>query len=141
MPTSDPSRYILNTDFATTQNDDKKTLSYVIPAGQVIPNGQTAVFEAVAVVGKRNAYMRPRFATSSKPGRWFLCWALVTDVSVDIAGVGTVNYPFYHSLDRISPTTVRISTSILNNSGSTMTIVAGQTITCYVNTFLSPFPS
>lgn len=136
-----PKHFNLNSDYATTQNDQKGTLSYVIPAGTVIPDGTTGVFQANAILGTRNAYLRPQGETSNNAGKVFSCTTLISDGNVSLSGVGPVSWPVYHSIERTSATSLRAYCEIFNNSGLTMTVNTSQTITWTVNTFLSPFPA
>ncbi len=136
-----PKHFTLSSDFATTQNDARGTLSYAIPAGTVINNGATAVFQASAVVGKRNAYLRIQANTSDAASKWFSGSTMVTDANATLSGIGAVPWPVYHTMERTSPTSIRAYCEIFNNSGATMTIVKTQTISFEVNTFLSPFPN
>jgi hypothetical protein len=137
-----PKSFNVNSDYATTQNDAKGSLSYNIPNGTVIPNGATTVFEANINLGKRNAYMRPQANTSAKPDRWFSCTTMITDVQMNIPGIGITPWFLYNTLERTSPTSLRAYVEIFNNSGDTMTIASGgHTVTWEVNTFLSPFPA
>jgi len=141
MPMTKPKHFILNTDYATTQNDAKGTVSYSVPAGTVIPNGSTAVFEATLNIGTRNAYMRGAATISSQPGKWFSGNTVIAEANVDLAGYGPGPWPLYHTLERISPSTIRVYCELYNNTGVTATVATTQTVTWDINTFLSPFPN
>jgi len=137
-----PKSFNLSSDYATTQNDATGTLTYTIPAGTVILNGATGVFEATGFLGTRNAYIRTQAETSNNPGKRFSCATMISDANISLSGgIGAVPWPLYHSVERTSATSLRAYCELFNNTGLTMTVTTGQTITWEVNTFLSPFPS
>lgn len=136
-----PKSFRQNTDYAMTQGDDGGSLSYLIPAGTTIPAGATRVFEVSRNIGKRNAEIASQGSSTSNAGKWFLGLTFTTDASLSIAGIGPVPWPLYHTLERVSPTTLHAYCEIFNNSPATMTINTAQTITFEVKTSLTPFPA
>lgn len=136
-----PKSFIMNSDYATTQNDGGGSLTYTLTAGTTIADGTAAVFEASVLVGTRNAYMRCQASVSTNPGKWFSGTTIFAQIDVSTPSFGTFPWPLYHSIERTSPTSVRGYVEIFNNTGEVMTIQQTQTITWDLNTFLSPFPS
>jgi hypothetical protein len=136
-----PKHFKLTSDYATTQNDARGTMSYTIPAGTVIAPGATGVFDAYSTLGTRNAYLRRRVSTSNTPGKWFIATTLISDANVSLDTIGPASWPLYHDIQRTAPTLIRAYCELHNNSPYPMTVTTTQTITWEVNTFLSPFPA
>ena len=138
---SKPKSFKLSSDYATTQNDARGTVTYTLPSGTPIASLTRRTFETSVELGTRNAYMRLRGSSSQLPGRWFVGSVLAAYVTVNSPTDGTLNWLQYHAVERTSPTTIRVYTEIFNPLPETVTISGDQTITWQINTFLSPFPT
>ncbi|MFV0485352.1 MAG: hypothetical protein ACK5MU_03985 [Candidatus Saccharimonadales bacterium] len=139
-----PSRFNINTDYATTINDDSGALTLTIPATFVIPAGSTiSPFEATAAVGQKSASMRFNISSSKYPGKSVITPNFNIPATYTFNGQTTEDFLIGY-IYRPATGQVRIHVepnySISYQDGATVTNV-GQTITLKINTFLSPFES
>lgn len=137
-------KFILSSDFATLKNDTQSnTISVTVSAGTIFNPTNPQLGVATMEVGTRNAGLRAR-GMSTKTGNWFVGTTLYSSVLVNIPSEPSVppfSQSLYCTLDRISPTTVRLSvgTEGVNGSPPDFRVADTQTITFVFSTFLSPF--
>jgi len=136
-------RFILSTDFGTLKNDTQSNvISVTINAGTLFDPSNPQLGSATIDVGTRNAGIRARGA-SDKYGIWTVGTTLYSTVLVSVPSDPFIP-PFvqtlYCNLDRISPSTVRLTVGTDGTSGApTFRVDDTQTITFVFSTFLSPF--
>lgn len=135
--------FVLNSQYATLKNDTQSnTLSITINEGTLFDPNNPQLGSTTLNVGKINAGMRAR-GYSSKYNKWTIGPTLYSDTLVDIPSIpsyGTFTQSLYCNLDRINPTTVRLSVGTDGTNGApTFRIKETQTITFVFSTFLSPF--
>ena len=141
---SKPSNFILNTDFATLQNDDNGGTSFIIPASIAIPFSGAYSYSASYTfeVGTTGASSRPVVNTSADPTNWHVGSSLTiyADGSDSILGAVTYYYTIY--LTRIDASTVQVNVLIPNQGPGTLTTEsAARTISITVATLIPPFSS
>lgn len=132
-----------SSDFGTLKNDSQGTvISVTINAGTIFNPSNPNLGSATVNVGKINASLRAR-GQSSKYGRVVAATTIYSDTVVNVPsdpGIGNFIQTLYCNLERISPTTVRLSVGTDGTSGApNFRIAETQTITFVFSTFLSPF--
>lgn len=135
-------RFNLSSDFGTLKNDTQNnTISVTVNAGTIFDPANPQLGQATIDVGTRNAGIRAR-GRSTKYGIWVVGTTLYSDIAVSIPSLPGNNFTqtLYCNLDRISPTTVRLSVGTDGTSGAPpFRVDDTQTITFVFSTFLSPF--
>jgi hypothetical protein len=136
-----PSNFILNSDFATLKNDDTNSLSVSITDSGVLAFGATKVYESFLDIGTKNAGLRVQMYSSASPSNIWCAMGMTVPVTVTAGPGGTFTYNLPVTVERVSPTRVRLYSIFYSfGFGITMRITGGyQTITADVATFLSPF--
>ncbi len=132
--------FISATDYGTLKNDTQSnSVSITISNGQVVAAGSSVVISNTVSAGTISAGLRARGSTTKNPGE-YVGTTLYTTSSCSVVGEpGFVSVTLYCSLERISAAQVKLSTSIDNPSGGTMTITQSQTVTFVFSTSVSPF--
>lgn len=139
MPTSDPNKYILSSDFATLKNDDNAEVSITFPGSVAVATNAIKSYSADVTVGSTGACLRARVASSKDSTKWFSCPALQL-TRTGIESGSPVPYGIFGSLSRIDATTVRVYAVVYNPYAGTLTTESGdETFYFRINTFLSPF--
>lgn len=129
-----PENFILNSDYATYKNDSNATVTLVMPASQVIPNGGSYSAYSDVTVGTIGANMMVTIKHSGYPSN-----AEYSTQKLTYYADGSF-IPMIVEVFRLNATTVRLRLFIPNNSGSSITTEATpRTITAKISTFLSPF--
>lgn len=139
-----PSNFITHSAYASLKNDDTATIAVTVTNGTNIASGATATFTSGPVaVGETSAHVRARVTTTNYPGRWLVGATLIDHIEITVPALGFVdNQNIYITLRRVSATEMAAQCSITNLAPNTLVITgASQTITFYVNTFLSPLES
>lgn len=134
------SAFILTTDLATFKNDTAgNVLTVVVPNGLVYnPSNPVLGFQEITV-GKINSGLRCVGSTSKFPGL-SVGATIVSNINVNIPGLGASNTNLYASVIKSSATTLRLQVETEKFAGSPdWTTLESQTITFYVSTYLSPF--
>ena len=125
------SRFIINSDYITTQNDDEFTLSVAIPSSYYVPRTQIKKFTASTTVK----------GATTKDYRFY-----VTSTAYNYACVGGLQYEIVYG----TPTTL---TADIERSNDTFTLSVyapadtvdrtysgtSQVITAHIQTFVDPF--
>jgi len=137
-----PNEFLLNSDWASLKNDTQgNVISATVSAGQIFNISNPLLAQSFLTVGTRNAGIRAR-GKSSKYSPWKVGLTLYTNVPVSIPsdpGSGVFDLTLYCSLQRVSPTQMRLSIGTEAGSGApNMKIEETQTITFVFSTFLSP---
>lgn len=141
-----PSRYILNSDYATLKNDEEVTLSIDIPNSFTITPGRAVTFSATATGGQKSAGMRWSISSSKYPN------VNLVSPTFTIPCKCSVNFQGEHMewtdtmtgfLYRSGPRTIKMDiipnySYVVQVAGATIS-ECGQRITAKVQTFLSPF--
>lgn len=137
-----PNDFLLNSDFGSLKNDTQSnTISASITAGTIFNPSNPLLASATIDVGTRNAGLRAR-GKSSKYAPWVSGLTLYSDFNASIPAfpeAGIVTMSLYCSLQRISPTRMRLSLGVEGGSGGpNFKVEENQTITFVFSTFLSP---
>ena len=135
-----PENFIQTTDYATLKNDDRGTMQLVMPTNLLILTTSSYTFETFLNVGTRNASVRVRMKSDRYTGEWAVGNSLVTRITYNMPPIGTFDDPFVATVERVSPSTLRLYLTISNNTPYPVTTTGPtQTITAEIRTFLSPF--
>lgn len=134
-----PNDYNLTTDYGTLKNDTQtNTIQLTIASGTTYPYSNPIIASTTLNVGTINAGIRARGNSSKYPNVWAVGTTLYSDLNVTVSG-SAFNTTLYCTLDRISPTTVRLQVATDGASGApNATVNQTQTITFVFSTFLSP---
>lgn len=132
--------FIQTSDLATFKNDSAGTVFTVtIPNGLVFNPSQPIIGRDSKIVGKVNAGLRCNGMTSKYTGI-SVGANLVSDLRVNVVGIGNVTINLYCQLVRTSASTLELQVAVEGAIGSSnYTTLESQTITFTVSTFLSPF--
>ena len=147
-----PSRFILNSLYATLTNDANGVLNLTIPPSFTLPAGSTTPpLSATLNIGKTSAGMRMTLTSSKYPGValagsiWLVdCTATYT--SFVSGSQETADSSLYVWAYRSAPSQVKLvvmpNVPAVANPNYPITITnAAQTLSLNVSTFLSPFES
>ena len=138
-----PSRFIINSDYATLKNDDEGELSITLPDSfTVTTTPQT--FRATATIGEKSAGMRWRVASSKYPGVNLLTpnFRIPCKVTITYQGQSTtIDSYMYGSIYRSGPRIVEMIIIPNYSAGvdSFRVFDIAQTITAKLQTFITPF--
>lgn len=132
-----------SSDFGTLKNDSQGNYLQINVNAGTLFNPTNPILASVTVpAGKINGGLRARGA-SSKYGIWVSALTIYSDVVVSIPSMPGTTFvqALYCTIDRINPTTVRLTVGTDGVSGSppTFRIDDSQTIAFQFSTFLSPF--
>lgn len=135
-----PDNFILNSDYATLKNDAISSISLTLPSSTTVGARSVRIFSTDLEIGVAESSLRVRMMTT-KDNIWrplsTVSYVYPTGSSIS----GDPSYLLYLCVNRVSPTTIRLSAFIPNQYPSTATITGlSQTITAYVATFLPPTP-
>lgn len=135
-------KFISSSDLATFKNDTSGTVfTVVIPSGLVYNPSSPIIGRDSKVVGKINSGLRCVGQTSKYPGV-SVGSQLISDLAVNISGVGNSTTTLYCSIVRTSDDTLELQVGTEGVIGSpNYTTTETQTITFVVSTYLSPFDS
>lgn len=133
--------FLLTSDLATLKNDtSENVLTLTIPNGMTFNPGSNPLIASRSFeVGTINAGIRC-VGSSSKYSGNSLGTTLITDMNMNISGVGSLPVTVYCTLVRTSANTLEIQAYVEGFAGSpNHTTLESQTITFRLSTFLSPF--
>lgn len=129
-------RFIFHSDFATLKNDDKNTLTLVLPNNISIAGAGGSYTQSVSLaIGKPISQVRSLISTS-RNGKFYPAPAIniAFDYGSSLPGVTGVAY-----ISRVG-NQIRLNMHILNPYNEPITLNGvGQTITARVSTYLNPF--
>ena len=141
-----PSRYILNSDYATLKNDEEISLSIDLPDSFVLPAGGTRMFSATATGGQKSAGMRWSISSSKYPNVNLVSPTFTIPCKVSLYFEGQ-HMEWEDILTgwiyRSGPRTIKMDiipnySYVVQVAGATIS-ECGQRITAKVQTVLSPF--
>lgn len=135
---ANPQNFISNTDYAAPANDGLTTVTLTIPNGESIPSFGSTTWSIQFALGKKNANLRAQMQTSLRLGEWTPGNTRFIDMTLDYAGAISTETGAV-SIERVTPTMLRLYCTHFNTAPFAVTVVGGQTITANVATFLSPF--
>ena len=141
-----PSRYILNSDYATLKNDAEVSLSIDLPNSFTITPGTPRTFSATATGGQKSAGMRWSVSSSKYPNVNLVSSTFTIPCKCSLVYQGEqmewddVMTGFIY---RSGPRTVRMDiipnySYLVQIAGATISN-CGQRVTAKLQTFLSPF--
>lgn len=134
-----PSRFILNTDYATLKNDATGSGSVVVPGSTNVAGNSSVSYSTDITIGAQGAFTRGRIRSSKEGSRWIVANAIGYIRTGTTLG-SPATYDIFAFLWRPDATTLRLQVHIQNPYSSTLTTASGdETIDFYVNTFLPPF--
>jgi len=138
-----PSRFILNTDYATLKNDDEAILTFTIPGSIVIPasGSYSNVTSHTIDIGTTGAPMRALINSSYNANLWFYGSVLQINALGSYSVIGAFTYQYWIAVTRSSQTTADVLVIIANQiPGNTLTTEAtARTITVRLSSFIPPF--
>jgi len=139
-----PSRFILNTDYATLKNDDEAILTFTIPGSIVIPasGSYSNVTSHTVEIGTTGAPMRALINSSYNANLWFYGSVLQINASGTDSIIGAVTYQYWIAVTRSSQTTADVLVIIANQTGTGGTLTTEptvRTITVRLSSFIPPF--
>lgn len=136
-----PNDSIINTDYGSLLNDSSSTtISLTVPNNYVYNPSNPLLAQTTIEVGTNNAYIRARGSTSKFPG-WYTGTFIASEILTDVPSIpgSTFTGFLFCSLDRVSPTSLRLSAYAEGVSGAPdYRTRESQTITFVLSTFLSP---
>jgi len=137
-----PSRFILNTDYASLKNDDGDTLSFTVPGSIVIPASGTYTNVAThpITIGTAGAPMRSLINSSFSPDLWFYGANLQIVADGTDSILGPFTYSYWVAVTRTAADVATVYVIIANQGLGTLTTESTvRTITVKLNTFIPPF--
>jgi len=131
-------------DFGTLKNDSQSnTLVVNVISGSIFNPSNPILAQVTLNVGTINAGLRARGNSSKYAGNMVAATTLYSDTLVNVPSdpsIPAFTQTLYCYLDRISPTTVRLTVATDGATGApNFRIAESQTITFVFSTFLSPF--
>ena len=147
-----PSRFIMNSNYATSQNDATGSFTVTIPSSWVIPRAGIRAIDSYYSIGQKSSGMRTVISSSKYPGVNLVSTSIIvpctgTYYSNSQQATITINsfiyvYTYRWSPDRLILRAIAKTPDRTEWRTGDYTITnAAQTITCHVSTFLSPFES
>lgn len=130
-----PSKFILSTDFATLKNDAQTSTSVTFPASTVVVGSSYAEFHVDLVIGKQASLNRIQIASSKDSNKRYIGKTLGYSRSGSLGAYTILAYT-----TRISSSTLRCTVYLQNLYGGNMTSEAGnETFSFFIDTFIPPF--
>lgn len=139
MATSKAEKFIMSTDFATIKNDsDVATTTLTVPGSQNVAGASLKSWSEDIVIGTVNAPMT-FYLKHSANNKYYNCFVLDYIATGTVSG-SSATYDVGIFVYRLNTTTVRLTASIYNPYGTTLTTEAtSRTVSLYVRTYLTPF--
>lgn len=134
---SKPSRFIINSDFATTQNDAEGTVSVTIPSTvNTLNTGANKVYSATINIGADASSGYRFYVTSSK-----YSYAISSPQFMVYCKEGGYESSFYGSIYRVGKS-FKMEFTFAGTPGATNNYTnCGQVFTLHIQSFLDPFQS
>lgn len=136
---TNPSNFILNTDYATLKNSGSGSGTVVIPGSVSVPGNSYYETHTDITLGQAGAVTRSRIRSNKENNTWRIGGA--TDgFRTGINSANPATYDVYCFVWQPSPNVIRFTALIQNPYSTVLTGATGnEIIDFYTNTFIPPF--
>lgn len=131
-----PEDFIISSDYATSKQDDRRTVSITVPGSITISGGSYDLRSQDIVMGSQGSIIRSRISSTKGGGRFYATSQLIAK---RFNSSTFMFYSVHATVVRTSPNTLRFMVITPNTYTESLTTVSGsETFTFEVATVIPP---